>query len=620
MLVAVAAAVCMILSGRLAWLMLAHGTDLHARSLGQRMRTVPVIAPRGLILDRAGRVMAESVTVYAAYAVPAEVRDRAQAAALLAPILDRSASYLEKRLKQRVALIWLRRQLTTEQASAVRRLDLSGIGLAPEVKRVYPYGPVASEVVGFSGIDQQGLAGVEMSYDKYLKGTNGAIRVEYDARNRRIPQARTTYQPAVPGDSVVLTLDAGLQEMAQEALRQAMADSGAQKGLILMMDVHTGGILALAASPSFDPSAYAKYSPVRWKNPAVSDTYPPGSTFKPITAASALQAGVVTPDTGFYDPGFFRVDGRAIKCWKAGGHGSETMRTVLQNSCNVALGEIGLRLGTQRFYQYLGKFGITGVTGVDLPGEAKAILPREKNVKPVDLAVMSFGQTLALTPIQEADAIAAIANGGTLVRPHIVQEVLSPQGRVVERLKTDVMGHPIDAKVAAEIRSYMVAVVLRGSGKPAKVPGYSVAGKTGTSQVVSNGRYEPGQYIASFIGYGPMPNPQVVCLVVIDHPQGAHYGGQVAAPVFARLMARAFPYLGYKPSNPKAAGKLPQVVPQVDGEPSQEAMAKLRHAGFAVRRVGPPGAVVAATMPQAGEIATDGRVEVYEESHIAHRS
>lgn len=609
---AAAACACLILSGRLAWLMMARGTDLHDRSLGQRMRTVPVIAPRGFILDRAGRVMAESVTVYGAYAVPTEVGDPATAARRLAPVLDRSAAYLEKRLRQHVAFVWLRRQLAPEQASRLRALALTGIGLAPEVRRIYPYGPAASEVIGFSGIDQQGLAGVELSYNRLLQGTNGAIRVEYDARNRRIPQARTAYRAAVPGNTVVLTLDVGLQEMAQEELRRAMADSGAQQGLILMLDVHTGGILALAVAPSFNPATYAKYPPSRWKNPAVSDTYPPGSTFKPITAAAALQAGVVTPGSGFYDPGFLRVDGRAIRCWKPGGHGSETMATVLRNSCNVALGEIALRLGTKRFYEYLARFGLTGVSGVDLPGEARAILPRQATVQPVDLAVMSFGQTLAVTPLQEADAIAAIANGGTLWRPHVVQEVLSPGGKVLERVAPQAIAHPIDATVARQVRRFMVDVVLHGSGKPAKVPGYSVAGKTGTSQVVLNGRYEPDQYIASFVGYGPMPDPQVLCLVVIDHPQGEHFGGQVAAPVFARLMARALPYLGYAPTHRAKAGKLPPVVVQVDGESTSVAMKRLRAAGLTPHVVGPPGPAVAGTLPRAGTGDSTGSVDVFE--------
>jgi len=611
-LVGAAACAMLVLAGRLAWLMTAHGEDLHGRSLGERMRTVPVMAPRGDILDRSGRILAESTTVYAAYAVPAEVRDKARAATLLAPILERSTAYLDKRLGMRAALVYLRRRLTPAQAQQVRQLALSGIGLAPEVQRVYPYGALASEVVGFTGIDGQGLAGVELTYDKELKGTNGAIRVEYDARNLRIAGARTTYEKAVPGDTVVLTLDVGLQEIAQEALREAMANSGADQGLVLMMDPNTGAILALAAAPTFNPAHYADYPPSRWKDPAVSNTYPPGSTFKPITVASGLQSGAVTPHTGFYDPGFFRVDGRAIRCWKGGGHGAETTQIVLRNSCNVALGEIGLRLGTQRFYQYLGRFGILAKTGVDLPGEGRAIVPPQKSVKPVDLAVMAFGQTLNVTAVQLADAISAIANGGNLVQPHIVQEVLSPRGKTLWTAPTRVRAHPISAEVAAQVRAMMVDVVTNGSGKPAKVPGYTLAGKTGTSQIVVGGRYEPGQYIASFIGYGPVPHPQVLALVVIDRPQGEHYGGKVAAPVFSRIMARALPYLGVAPSQPKNQAQGVRIVPQVAGRTPATALRLLRAAGLSPRVVGPTGAVVRATLPAAGERATGRAVQVFE--------
>jgi stage V sporulation protein D (sporulation-specific penicillin-binding protein) len=612
LLVVLAACACLALTARLAWLMMARGEDLHARSLDERMRTVPVMAPRGEILDRAGRVLATSATVYAAYAVPAEVRRPARAAAALAPILDRPSAVVLARLRRRVALSWLARSLTDAQAAAVRHLGIGGVGLAPQVRRVYPYGSLLAEVIGFAGVDAQGLAGLELSYNRELQGRAGAIRVEYDARNQRIPQARTAYEPARSGDTLVTTLDVGLQEIAQEALRQAMANTGATSGLVLMTDVRTGGILALALAPSFDPANYARYAPVRWKDAAVSDTYPPGSTFKPITAAAALAAGVVTPRSGFYDPGFLRVDGRAIRCWKAGGHGPQSLAKVIQNSCNVGVAEIGLRLGTERFYRYLARFGLTGRTGVDLPGEARAILPRAADVKPVDLAVMAFGQTLALTPIQVVDAIGAIADGGRLLRPHLVSEVLSPTGRVLRTVPTEVLGRPISAAVAGTVAAMMENVTLYGSGKKAQVAGYRVAGKTGTSQVVVNGRYEPGQYIASFVGFAPLPDPRVLCLVVIDRPQGEHYGGQVAAPVFAQVMARALPYLGIAPNAPARAGKLPRVVPAVAGESPGEAFARLRAAGLRARRVGPVGARVAATLPAAGTVAANGRVLVFE--------
>ncbi len=609
---------CLALLGRLLWLETVHGVDLNRRAVGERMRDVPLVAPRGYILDRAGRVLAASETVYAAYAVPAEVRDKASAAVRVARILDVPVKTVLTRIRQRVALTWLKKRLTPAQSETIRALGIRGIALAPEVKRVYPYGSLASDVVGFTGIDSQGLGGVELSYESVLKGKNGAIRVEYDARNRRIQNARTDYQQPVSGDSLVLTLDMGLQELAEEDLREAVVQSGSQGGMVISMDVRTGGILALAVEPGFDPNLYGRYDLNRFRNEAFSDSYPPGSTFKPVTAAAALAEGVVTPDSPFYDPGFVRVDGRTIRCWKAGGHGSETFTSVVHNSCNVGFVETGLRLGTKRFYLYLRHFGFLGRTGIDLPGEAKGLVPPSRLVKRVDLAVMSFGQTLTVTPLALADAISAIANGGMLERPHVLSEIVSARGTVLERVGAEPVGRVVPVRVADEVASMMAGVVSEGTGKNAQVPGYRVAGKTGTSQVLLNGRYEPGQYIASFVGFGPVPNPRILTLVILDHPSGVYYGGQVAAPVFARFMASALPYLGIRPSEPpeqvrKETQDLPLVtVPRLQGESASRALETLRGMGFYVRVVGPPAPYVEGTLPAPGERAPGGEVLLFE--------
>lgn len=609
---------CLALLGRLFWLDTVHGVDLNQRAVGERMREVPLMAPRGYILDRSGRVLAASETVYAAYAVPAEVRRKGSVAPRVAQILDMPAKAVLSRLRQRVALVWLKRRLTGTEAAAVRSLGVRGIALAPQVKRVYPYGSLASDVVGFTGIDNQGLGGVELTYQSYLRGTNGSIRVEYDAKNHRIAGARTDYVPPVGGDSLMLTLDMGLQQMAEEDLRQAVAESGSQSGMLISLDVKTGGILALAVEPGFDPNRYGTYEVDRWRDEALSDTYPPGSTFKPVTAAAALAEGVVTASTPFYDPGFVRVDGRAIRCWKGGGHGNETFTTVVENSCNVGFVETGLRLGTKRFYLYLKKFGFLNRTGIDLPGEAKGLVPPSRRVKPVDLAVMSFGQTLTVTPMQLLDAIGAIANGGMRERPHVVSEIVGPAGHVLRRFGAEPIDRAVPARVAHEVATMMEGVVSKGTGKNGQVPGYRIAGKTGTSQVLLNGRYEPGQYIASFIGFGPVPNPQVATLVILDHPSGVYYGGQVAAPVFARYMARALPYLGIHPTEPQAEirkeeAALPlQTVPRLQGESTPGALETLKSMGFHVRVVGPSAPYVASTLPAPGERAQAGEVLVFE--------
>lgn len=609
---------CLALLGRLFWLDTVHGVDLNLRAVGERMREVPLMAPRGYILDRSGRVMAASETVYSAYAVPAEVPHKDAVAPEVAGILDVPAKTVLKRLRQRVALVWLKKRLSPTEATAIRALGLRGIALAPQVKRLYPYGSVASDIVGFTGIDNQGLGGVELRYESDLKGKDGDIRVEYDAKNQRLANARTDYVAPVGGDSLVLTVDMGLQEMAEEDLRQAVTESGSRSGMIISLDAKTGGILALAVDPSFDPNRYGAYAVDRWRDEALSDTYPPGSTFKPVTAAAALAEGVVTPDTPFYDPGFVRVDGRAIRCWKGGGHGSETFTTVVENSCNVGFVETGLRLGTKRFYLYLKRFGILSRTGVDLPGEAKGLVPPSRLVKPVDLAVMSFGQTLTVTPMQLIDAIGAIANGGMRERPHVVSEIVSPQGHVVKRFGAEPVDRAVPSAVANEVMTMMEGVVSKGTGKNGQVPGYLIAGKTGTSQVLLNGRYEPGQYIASFIGFGPVPNPQVVTLVILDHPTGVYYGGQVAAPVFARYMARALPYLGIEPTEPETEIRMEEdalpltTVPRLKGESAPRALETLKAMGFHVRVVGPAAPYVAGTLPAPGERAQDGEVLVFE--------
>jgi stage V sporulation protein D (sporulation-specific penicillin-binding protein) len=589
------------LATRVGFIMVGRGPDLARQGRAARMRAIPVGAPRGRILDDRGRVLASDTTVYSIFAVPAQVRDPVRTADLLAPILDLPPDRLAARLRLRQAIVWLKRKVPRATEEAVSALHLPGVDLSPETRRVYPYGPLAAQVLGFAGIDNQGLDGVELTYDKLLRGRAGAVEVEMDARNNRIPRAQVTFRPPVPGDTLRLTLDAGLQRIAARGVRQAMADTGATSAWVVIMDVHTGGILALAVEPTYDPNDYAKAPPQVRRDPVVSDDFPPGSTFKIVTAAAGLDTGTVTPATGFYDPGFTRVNGVRIRCWKAGGHGAVSFQQVVEGSCNVGFVELGLRLGTERFYQYLARFHLLGRTGVDLPGEAKSIVPPMAAVKPVDLATMAFGQTLALTPIQLLAAVAAVADGGVWHRPHVMEEVLDPEGNVVRRY--DSAGERIlSAQAARTLVGLLGGVVARGTGKNAKVKGYDLAGKTGTAQAVINGRYVEGKYVSSFVGFGPLPDPSLAILVGINQPVGPYYGGQIAAPVFARVMSAALAYLNVPPTVPLGAEV---EVPDVGARPVAEAEQALRALGLTARVIG-EGTTVESQFPPPGAQVTKG--------------
>ncbi len=590
---------------RTSFVMLVRGPDLADTGKQVRLRKIPVGAPRGEIVTADGVVLAGSRTTYQLYAVPRQVKDRPKVAAELAPIVQRSPDKLLKLLQQRVTLVWLARSLSDQQVAAIRALHVAGLGLAPKATRVYPNGKLAGAVLGFSGIDNQGLEGIERSYDKVLRGKNGAIGIEMDAYNRLLQQPRVTYTPPTPGDKVVLTLRSDVQQIATEAAETARADTGAKLVSVLVLDVRTGGVLGMALDPSYDPSDFAAYPAEQRRNAAVSDILPPGSTFKAITAAAALAQGVVTPDSGFYDPGFVRVDGVPLRCWKRSGHGSINFADVVAHSCNVGFVEVGLRLGTARFYDYLQKFRVLGTTGIDLPGEARSIVPPQARVKPIDLATMAFGQTLALSPISLISAIGAIADGGTWNQPHLMKEIEAPDGKVLSRWQ-GVSEQIVPQSAAKTAVRLLEGVVRKGSGRPAQVPGYDLAGKTGTAQAVINGRYVEGKYISSFVGFGPAQNPQVAMLVQIFEPVGPYYGGQIAAPVVGRAMGRVLAALKIPP---RAAP--PQPIPDLLGLSGQKAAASLKALGLSANLIGPGERVTSQFPPAGAAIQPGSRVLVY---------
>ncbi len=619
-----------LLAVRLFYLQAVQSDALRSQAEDVRTRVVPVQARRGDIIDRNGEVLADSIDVYSVFANPAVVRDKPETAARLSPILGVPEDTLLKRLRTRTLFIWLRRRVSDAVAAAVRAADLPGIQLTRESRRVYPEGTLAAQVLGFAGIDNQGLAGVEYSYNAQLQGVAGQMISEYDATNHPIPRAQQEYVPPVDGLTLQLTIDARLQLDAERELAKAVAAHGALGGTVIMMDPNTGGILALANQPTFDPGDPTATPQSTWRDFAVSDTMSPGSVFKPVTAAAGIQSGVVGPGSGFYDPGFLRVGGWTIHNALGEALGPTTFAAGFAHSANVVFAQLGLRVGVARFYRFLNAFGLLSRTGIDLPGEARGIVPAESRVKPIDLAVMSFGQTLTVTPIEMATAVAAIANGGRLMWPHVGKALIAPDGKVVEQITPRVLGEPISAATAATIRRLMMGVVQTGTGKRAQIPGYDVAGKTGTTNKVVGGRVSRSNYIGSFMGLLPAEKPRILIYVIINEPQGTPYGGYVAAPVFRALALDAIHILDIPPQHPDqvkkgGSGTEPaQVrVPSLLNLPAGDARTQALAAGlnFAVRggtdtrvreqvppaatMVAPGTTVVVFTAPRLGEPSTE---------------
>jgi stage V sporulation protein D (sporulation-specific penicillin-binding protein) len=571
-----------VLAGRLGWLQVVKGEELRSRALEVRMSDIPVQARRGLILDRRGRELALSVEVNSVYALPPEIRDAEKTARELARVLGLSPGTVLGRLRQRTFYVWIKRRISEEEAAAVKELKLPGIGLTREAQRFYPQGQLAAHLLGIVGIDNVGLEGLELIYDRDLRGQPGRVVIEVDALGREIPQSQRQFEPPVPGNNLVLTIDQVLQYICERELERAMARTEAKAGLVVMMDPTNGEILALTSRPTFDPGRYQDFPDSYRRNPAVADTMPPGSTFKPITAAAALETGVVTPTSGFFCPGSITVPGHTFFCWLEGGHGAINFEQAVAQSCNVAFIQMGLRTGVDAFYRYLDEFGFTSPTGTDAgTGETQGLILPKEHCKPVDLAAMSFGQTLTVTPLQLCRAIAAIANGGVITTPHVMKEIRTPAGELVRTYEDRGVRRVISQETARELVRAMGLVIEEGTGRSAQVAGYRLAGKTGTAQKVEEGRIASGKYISSFIGFGPLPEPRVLVLVVLDEPKGEYYGSQVAAPVFAAIVADAFRYLEIPPQAPPAPAA---------ATPATRTTAEAA-AAVATRKGPPPGAV-----------------------------
>jgi stage V sporulation protein D (sporulation-specific penicillin-binding protein) len=603
----IATSIVMALCLRLVWIQFVRGEDLRQRALNLRMRDVPVEAKRGVVYDRNGKELAVSINVDSVFAIPAQIKKPEETAQQLATALGLNYDDVLARLTKKEAFVWIKRKITGDQSKTIRQLALRGINTTQESSRFYPKKELACHVIGIAGIDSQGLEGLEVTYDKDLRGTPGKFVVEYDALGREIPDAIHQYIPPVDGNSIVTTLDESIQYIVERNLDEALLKTQAKGGTIIVMDPQTGEILGLANRPGYDPNTFASQPAANRRNSAIADTYPPGSTFKPITAAAALEEGVASLNDTFYCPGFVKIGGRTIHCWKAGGHGSQTFAQAVENSCNVAFVNLALRLGTEKFYHYLNVFNIGGKTGIDLPGEAVGIMPSLSRATQVDLACMGFGQTLTVTPVELVSAIAAIANGGVMMQPHLVKEIRAADGTPVKVIEPTVLRQTVSKQTANDVAAVMQKVVGEGTGKRAIVEGYHLAGKTCTAEKVVNGRIADGKYIASFAGFGPTDNPRVAILITLDEPQGQYFGGVIAAPVFSAVVRDIFTYLKIPPKvDPNATTPTQMVaVPDVLRLDPATARARIEAAGLKVRLEG-SGPLVTSQTPPGGVMVARG--------------
>jgi cell division protein FtsI/penicillin-binding protein 2 len=549
--VAVVWLACLVaLAARVAYLQTAGSERLRELGRRQQVETVTVPASRGRIYDRAGRELASNVVRDSVYAVPRAIRDPGQFARQVAPVLGVPPEWVVDRVRGDGYFVWLARQVPPEVASRLRRLRLQDqLGFEQEEKRVYPAGPLAAHVLGFTGVDNQGLAGVELRYEEDLRGRPGrAVRVR-DALGREILEGRQNLSPPRPGADLVLALDSVVQHVAERELEQVVRKYHARGAVAVVLEVHNGDILALAQVPRYDPN-HPPRTPWLWRNRVIQEPYEPGSTFKLAAVAAALDAGVADSRTRLWCPGFLRVPGgHRIRDAHGAAHGDVGLADVVRLSCNVGAAQLAGRLGVMRLYRTLRRFGFGQPTGVDLPGESPGILRPPTAWSATDPYVVGFGQGISVTPLQLVRFVSALANGGYLVRPHVAVAVRDPEGRLRRVQGAEDKVRVLSPSVAGTLLRMMEEVVTDGTGTAAAVEGYRVAGKTGTAQKPSpSGGYQPGRYVASFVGVVPSDRPRLAILVVVDEPRGAYYGGVVAAPVFSRIASQALWVLGVPPS------------------------------------------------------------------------
>jgi cell division protein FtsI (penicillin-binding protein 3) len=538
------AALLGVVGARLYVIQIIRHEHLGARAEGQYERRIPVAAKRGTIYDRRGRVLVISLDAASVFAHPGLVQDPGATATRLARVLKVPVREIQTKLRSDQPFVWIQRQVDPEQAEAVSKLSLPGVGLVPEGKRYYPKKDLAAHLIGFAGVDNRGLEGLELAYERLLTGGPRSFVSRVDAMGRIIfRESKETH----PGADLYLTIDEVIQHVAERELDAAVRRSGARAGTAIVMDPATGEILALANSPAYNPSAYASTSPAFRRNRALTDPYEPGSAFKLVLAAAALEEGLVRPDDLFYgEEGAIEVGGVKIRDHEK--HGWMTFRDVMAFSSNVGAVKVGMKVGKERFYSYITSFGFGVPTGVDLPGENHGLIRRPRQWSQLSLSAVSIGHEISATALQMISAMGAVANGGSLIQPRALLAVRHPNGSV-EETRPVAIRRVISPETARTLTSILTEVVERGTGQQAALPGYRVAGKTGTAQKLDRetGRYSPTKVVAFFVGYVPAEDARLAILVLVDEPQGIGWGGTIAAPVFREIARETLNYLKSPP-------------------------------------------------------------------------
>lgn len=542
--------------GRAFYLQILQHEILEKKADKQHQHRIDLTPARGSILDCNGTTLAESIHMDSCYAEPRRIKDVDGTAAVLAPILGIPKGELVTRLSVNKSFIWIDRWLAPEIATRVKNMKLTGIGFAPESKRFYPNMEVAAHVVGFTGRDPNGLEGIELKYDSTILGNTGYMITERDALGRNIAIMNTVIKDSSPGKSLVLTLDKTIQFIAEKELAKAVTDSNAKSGMALVMESDTGKVLAMANYPTFNPNAYSRYSLAQLRNHVVTDSFEPGSTFKVFTIAAALDAAIINPtDVYNCENGVYQISGRTIHDDHP--HSRLTVSEIIKYSSNIGSSKIGFKMGGEKLTSYLRNFGFGVRTGIDLPGEASGSLKR--HLSGIDLATSTFGQGISLSVIQLTTALSAIANGGNLMKPYLVEQILDDNGNVVQKFEPQVVRRVISPETARKVTIMMESVTGEGgTGTKAALEGYRVAGKTGTAQKVDSvTRSYSSKRIGSFVGFVPADKPKLTIAVIIDEPQGIKYGGVVAAPAFRGIAQNSLAYLKIQPTQPVTAAVKP---------------------------------------------------------------
>ena len=583
-------------------------------------RNLPILADRGKITDRNGVVLADNITTTSLVVVPVQIKNKEEVAKNLANILNTDYLNIYSHLTKHTSIERIHpegRRLSYDIAEKISALNYDGVYLLKESKRYYPYKEMLSHVIGYVGIDNQGLSGIELLYDKYLKGTDGGIKYYSDGKGLRLKMSEV-YDKPVSGNNIALTIDVRVQEAIERELDNVVTKYNPENALIMVMNPNTGEIIGMSSRPNFDPNNYQDYDiEAINRNLPIWMSYEPGSTFKIITLASAINEGKVNLFTDtYYDGGSISVENARIKCWKAGGHGAETFLNVVENSCNPGFVVLGQRLGTELLYDYLIKFGFGDKTGIDLNGEAKGIMFSLDKMGPVETATTAFGQGISVTPIQQIRGVSAAVNGGNLYTPYIVRSISeSETNEMIVLNKPKFVRKVISEDTSNLVRYALESVVANGTGKNAYIENYRVGGKTGTAQKVSNGRYMVGNYILSFVGIFPADNPDYVVYVAVNNPKGVtQYGGTVAAPIAKNVLLSLIDIMGYEPTPSDKTREYTwldekyKYVPSVVGQDIESAKKTLK--GFKIEYAG-NGTKVSYQVPENRWIKESGIVKLY---------